>query len=413
MCESRSQRCYIAVIIKQTMMKCAIVLALAITTTLAAPSDVKNPLEQLAIGNKQLTSNLYKEILKTKNGSIIFSPFSAETVLALTSEGAKGETRSELVSALHLPESQETIQQGFKELLPQLKINNKDAVLASANKIYVANGIKLEDDFKKTAESIYASGIEQVDFSNSAKAANIINQWVESQTNNKIKDLLKPEYINSDTVMALINALYLSAKWSTAFKNFNTVTDKFYRTASEQIDQATMTMTEVFKHYKNEELDTQFLEIPFKTNGLVFSVALPNKKDGIAALENNIEKVFEPQPYTDVPVELKLPKFTVETDLNLKNILQSLGVQKIFNFDADLSGLAKDVKELRVSEVIQKAFIKVAESGVEAAASTAVFVATKSARFFIEDPIEFFADHPFVYFIKYNNVILFAGKYSP
>ncbi|XP_072391490.1 antichymotrypsin-2-like [Diabrotica undecimpunctata] len=395
------------------MMKPVIILALIISTTLAAPSDVESPLQQLAIGNQQLTSNVYKEILKTRNGSIIFSPLSVETVLALTSEGAKGDTRSEIVSALHLPESQKTIQQGFKELLPQLKINNKNAILASANKIYVANGINLEDDFKKTAESIYLSGLEQVDFSKSAQAANIINQWVENQTNKKIKDLIKPEYLNSDTMMTLINTLYLSAKWSTTFKDYNTVTDKFYRTPSEQIDQPTMTMTEVFRHYENKGLDTQFLEIPFKSDGLVFSVALPNKKDGIAALENNIEKVFEPQPYTHVPVHLKLPKFTVETELNLKNILQSLGVQKIFNSDAELSGLAKNAKELRVSEVIQKAFIKVAESGVEAAAATAVLVVTKSARFFLEDPIQFFADHPFVYFIKYNNVILFAGKYSP
>ena len=394
-------------------MKRAIILALAIATTLAAPSDVQGPLQQLAIGNQQLTSNVYKEILKTKNGSIIFSPFSAETVLALTSEGAKGDTRSQLISALHLPESQETIQQGFKELLPQLNINNEYAVLASANKIYVANGIKLEDDFKKTAESIYASGLEQVDFSNSAKAANIINQWVESQTNKKIKDLIKPEYITSDTIMALINALYLSAEWSTVFQDYNTVTDKFYITASEQIDQPTMAMTEIFKYSENKDLDTQFLEIPFKANGLVFSVALPNKKDGIAALENNIEKVFEPQQYTHKPVHLRLPKFTVETELNLKTILKSLGVQKLFNFDADLSGLAKNAKELRVSEVIQKAFIKVGESGVEAAAATAVLVETRSGRFFIENPIKFFADHPFVYFIKYNNVILFAGKYSP
>ncbi|XP_072391491.1 antichymotrypsin-2-like [Diabrotica undecimpunctata] len=394
-------------------MKLAIILALATSTTLVAPSDVQSPIEQLAIGNQQLTSNVYKEILKTNNGSIIFSPFSAETVLALTSEGAKGDTRTELIAALHLPESQETIQEGFKELLLQLKINNNYAVLASANKIYVANGINLEDDFKKTAESVYASGIEQIDFSNSAKAANIINQWVESQTNKKIKDLIKPEYINNSTVMTLINALYLSAEWYTRFSYYNTITDKFYTTDSKQIDHPTMVITDIFKHYENKELDTQFLEIPFESHGLVFCIALPNKKDGIAALENKIEKVFEPQPYTDMPVHLRLPKFTVETELNLKSILQSLGIQKIFKFDADLAGLAKNDKNLHVSEVIQKAFIQVAENGVEAAAATAFEYKLFSGHIFSQDPIKFFADHPFVYFIKYNNVILFAGKYSP
>uniref|UniRef100_A0A6P7H0J6 Antichymotrypsin-2-like n=1 Tax=Diabrotica virgifera virgifera TaxID=50390 RepID=A0A6P7H0J6_DIAVI len=394
-------------------MKRAIILAFAITTALAAISDAQSPIEQLAFANQKLTSNVYKEILKTKNGSIIFSPFSAETVLALTSEGAKGDTRSELLSALHLPESHETIQQGFRELLPQLKINNRVAVLASANKIYVAKGVKLEDDFKKTAESIYASGLDQVDFLDSAKAANIINQWVESQTNKKIKNIIKPEHITGDTKMALINALYLSAEWSAVFPYYNTVIDKFYKTASEQIDQQTMAITEVFKHSENKELDTQFLEIPFQSNGLTFSVALPNKKDGISALENNIEKVFEPQPYTEVSVYLRLPKFTVETELNLKTILQSLGVRKIFKFDAELSGLAKNAKELYVSEVIQKAFIKVAESGVEAAAVTALLQDKIFGGYFPRDSIKFFADHPFIYFIKYNSVILFAGKYSP
>jgi len=390
-------------------MKCVILPLLFLCSALAAPSDVQTPLQLLSVGNRQFTAAVYREILKASKGNLIFSPFSAETVLALTSEGAKGETRKELIDALHLPESQDQIQKAFKEILPKLKLDTRNVKLLAANKIYVADNVKLEDNFKGIAVSTYESDVTNVDFKKGADAANEINQWVEKQTNQKIKDLIKSDQLTGDTAMILVNALYLSAKWSIPFKEGLTKNEKFYKTADETLELPTMNNVDFYNYYKNNETNVQFLEMQYKSEGLSMVVALP-EREGLTALESNLEKVFEPKSWTRVVVDVKLPKFTINSQIKFVNILKSLGAKKMFGTEADLTGMSSTHKNLHVSDVVQKAFISVSESGTEAAAATAVAVESRAGRI-IRPPIEtFHADHPFIYVIKYHDIILFAGK---
>lgn len=79
-------------------------------------------------------------------------------MLALTNEGAKGETAVELATGLSLPDTKEKTQRAIKSLLPNLKRNGEDLKLLSANKIYTDKDLKLEDDFKTIAATVYESG---------------------------------------------------------------------------------------------------------------------------------------------------------------------------------------------------------------------------------------------------------------
>lgn len=106
-------------------------------------------------------------------------------------------------------------------------------------------------------------GAENIDFA-SATAASIINQWVEAKTNNKIRNLIGPMDLHSDTKLVLVNTLYFKGEWENDFKSFQTRQDNFYRSKEyvKKIDM--MQQTESFKYYENEKLNTKFIELPYK-----------------------------------------------------------------------------------------------------------------------------------------------------
>ncbi|CAH1108019.1 unnamed protein product [Psylliodes chrysocephalus] len=390
-------------------MKCAIILLVCACAVWAAPTEEDN-LQALAVGNRQFAASVYKEILKTNQGNLIYSPFSAQVVLALLSAGANGPSHDEIVTGVSLPSSQEKIQKAFKEFLPKLKSDTEKLKLLSANKVYVGQDVKLEPSFQKIAVEIYDSSAENVDFSKNEVAAAHINEWVESQTNHKIQNLVDKDSLSSDTALVLVNALYMSAKWSSTFSEYATRPEKFYKTAKDTVDVPTMSQINHFNYYDNTELGAQFLELPYEADGLSMVIVLPHEKEGLKALESNVEKLFAPQPLKRERVDVKLPKFQIDSEIKFVEILKSLGVKKIFEEDADLKGLSANKKRLYVSEVIQKAFINVTESGTEAAAATAGMIEDRIAlRPRPSVPKIFHADHPFTYYIQTNGIVLFGG----
>ncbi|KAJ8945652.1 hypothetical protein NQ318_012370 [Aromia moschata] len=370
--------------------------------------------QEFVTGNHKFTAAIYKEIIKKEKGNIIVSPLSAETVLALTNEGARGETSREFVTGLSLPSSNEKIQKAFKTFLPKLKRSEDDLKLLSANKIYVGKDVKLVDSFRDIATTIYDSGVDNVNFAENVQAAQTINGWVEDNTNDKIKNLIAPDSISDDTKMVLVNALYFSGKWVSRFEDYETTKKKFYKSKADTVDVDTMHQVEYLNYYENPALKAKFLELPYQGADITMVIVLPDEIEGLGALEQNIEQVLEPQPFTKERVDVDLPKFTIETEIKFVPILKSLGIQRIFSDSADLSGLSSTHKDLYVSDVIQKAFINVTETGTEAAAATAVGIALLSAPILGSGGYIFRADHPFIYYIRENRSggLLFVGRYN-
>ncbi|XP_057662754.1 antichymotrypsin-2-like [Diorhabda carinulata] len=394
-------------------MKFTLVTLLFFGAAFADPPNLDESIETLATGNRLFNTAVYKETLKTNKGNIIFSPFSAATVLSLASEGAKNVTKSELIEALHLSAESEKNQEAFKQLLPKLSIQTPYVSLLSANKIYADDGVTLEDAFKKIAVNIYRSDVENVKFAENIEAAIRINRWVEDQTRRKIKNLIESDEINADTVLVLVNALYLRADWFHPFTKSSTHPQKFYRTTSDFKEVDMMHNVALFGYYENTELNTRFINLRFKYEGLSMVIALHNEIEGITTLQDNLEEVFKSQPWKPEFVDLKLPKFSISSSINFVNILRALGVEKIFDeAQADLSGLSTNRKNLYVSNVIQKAFINVTEIGSEAAAASAIMIQTRSGHMIGPNRKIFHADHPFIFYIKYHDVILFTGRYT-
>lgn len=262
-------------------------------------------------------------MLKENGGNFLISPFSIQTVLALTQSGAKDETASEICQSLHLPNSTQATESLYSSILPTLK-GNENYALHTANKIYVQNSFPLKEDFKKVASDIYSAGIENVDFSQKIEAADTINNWVENQTESKIHNLIDPKTLGDDIRVILINALYFKGKWVYPFEPLLTSKKDFYKTAKDVIQVDTMQNTDLYNYYESSELNAKFLELPYQGDDVSMVIVLPNEKEGLAALENQIEKVFAAPKFTQERVSVSLPKFTVENKIQLKKILKNV-----------------------------------------------------------------------------------------
>ena len=104
-----------------------------------------------------------------------------------------------------------------------------------------------------------------------------------------------------------------------------------------------------------------------------------------------------------------MPKFTFSTELDLGNLLRSLGMTGAFDpGHADFSGIDGRL-DLFISSILHKAFISVDEKGTEAAAATAVIIGTTS---FPVSQVTLTVDHPFLFLIRdrLTGLVLFLGK---
>ncbi|XP_031334673.1 antichymotrypsin-2-like isoform X2 [Photinus pyralis] len=370
-------------------------------------------LKEFSDGNRIFSANVYKEMKKTNSGNFLVCPLSVDVVLALVHAGARGETAKQLSAGLQLPEDHQKVQAIFKELSPKLR-GNEHYTLSSANKVYLAEGFKVSDEFNSVAVNVFQSEIENINFAQSKASANEMNKWVEEKTHDKIKNLIKEDDLSEDTIAVLINALYFKGSWVKQFSEYGTRKQPFYVTKENQVDVDMMEITEFYNYYEDSTLNAKFLEMPYKGEDISMTFVLPNDVDGLGALEDKIEAALATPKYTNERVHVQLPKFKIESTIQFIPILQKLGVKDLFENNADLSGIGANKQNLTVTKVIQKAFIEVEEKGTTAAAATAVVAVLTSIQLSPKKLLEFEANRPFLFYLTHRklNTLVFMGRVS-
>ncbi|RZB40088.1 Serpin domain containing protein, partial [Asbolus verrucosus] len=198
------------------------------------------------------------------------------------------------------------------------------------------------------------------------------------------------------------------------FPLVDTTKRDFYKSATDVVQVDTMFFSSdlqyKFNYFDCGKLNAQFLELLFEGEDASMVIILPHEKEGLAALENQIESVFSPREYCQRIINISLPKFKIESQIHFKGILLNLGVSKAFDEkQADLSGIAGGKGDLIIDNIVQKTFIDVSEDGVEAAAATDGLIAIPISLISGSIP-DFIADHPFIFYIKVKGIIAFAGR---
>lgn len=360
---------------------------------------------------------LHSQLTKDKpRENLFYSPTSICIALAMTYAGAKGNTAKEVEQAMDW-KSPETVHEMMKKLQESLLPSSGTAgiELNLANRLWAQKGFSILKEFTEILKSCYQAEMGTEDFeSKTEEARRAINLWVEEKTNSKIKDLLKEDVLTSDTRLVLTNAVYFKGFWQNQFVEASTRDWDFKTSKTETTKIKLMNKTAQFMYGKNKSLSCQVLKLPYKHQKMAMMILLPDKEDGLAKLEEkvNADQLRECDQITrKQKVIVSLPKFKIDCQFNLENVLQQLGICDLFAQNADLSGITGD-KDLFVSAVVHQAFVDVNEEGTEAAAATAVVMSRKKCAGPVERPPHFLADHPFLFVIQHceSGVIVFVGR---
>ena len=175
---------------------------------------------------EKFSKSLYGVIKRGEEGNILFSPYSVAAVLAMLSEGARGDTLDMMRRTMNLLKA-ETLRAGYKDIIPTLS-TNENFTLDTANTAFVMKEFQVQEEFKTSLQEIYQADMSSVDFADNEKAARTINDWVKSETREKITDLIPAKSLNALTRLVLVNAVYFKADWETQFRKDRTALRGFW-----------------------------------------------------------------------------------------------------------------------------------------------------------------------------------------
>ncbi|CAM9344960.1 unnamed protein product, partial [Lampetra planeri] len=283
--------------------------------------------------------------------NIIFSPLSVAVALGMVELGSRGASLEEIRQAV-----------GFSHLLPGVEfalLQNLTAALSDddshdvvrfANSLFLQEGVTFNPEFLHLMRKYFKANVETVDFSESAAVAEHINSWVENHTESE-------------------------GSWKNQFRPENTRTFSFSKDDGSEVQ--TQMMYQQGDFYYGEFSDGsqeaggvyQVLDMPYEGEDMSMMIVLPRQEVPLASLEPIIKAPLLEEWANNVKrqkVEVYLPRFKVEHKMDLRNILQELGIKSIFNTNADLSAMTDD-RDLYVGKAVQKAYLEVTEEGAEGA----------------------------------------------
>ena len=372
-------------------------------------------IKEVANANNKFAFDFYKQLTK-ESGNIFFSPYSISSALAMTYEGANGETAQEIKQVLHFPET-EILRSNSASIYNTINKKEKKYELRTGNALWAQEDFTFLEEYFTTVENYYGGKAVNLDFVNETELSrNTINTFIEEQTNNRIKKLLPQGSLGADTRLVLTNAIYFKGNWKIEFDKSDTKERDFKTpTGTKQVPIMFMApKSELkFNYFENQEL--QMLELPYKDEELSMVILLPKEEQGLSSLEESLtfetfDRWQKGMSYRKIS-EIYLPKFEFNYAKELYKDFNAMGMVLAFDLiDADFSKMT-DFPDLYISQIYHQAFVKVDEKGTEAAAATAVVMSDRSVSE-SGSKIIFKADHPFMFLIKENSTgtILFMGR---
>ena len=380
----------------------------------------KEAVEAVANANNNFGNELFK-ILAKPDQNLIMSSYSVSSVLNMILSGAEGRTASQIKQGLTIKDF-DVVKNGFKDVLTLLK-TNESFTLNAANRIYYSDDNFLDKSYIQSTKEFFLAEPISMNFGQPEQSRTKINQWVEEQTNQKIQELIAPGTL-VDAQLVLVNAIYFKGDWQFKFNKTKTQKGDFHVSPTQTVQTDMMFSSGTYGVLRgiNDLKGADALDMPYKGKRLSMIFLLPNIGHSLSYespsyrslndLEEAMSKVTDLNSILKFEqksaVEVTLPRFKLESELDLDEPLKQLGMTDMFESKADFSGMTGSTNTgLYVSKVLQKAFVEVNEEGTEAAAATFAKFTTRIAH----SRPEFTCNRPFMFLIRDNltGMILFSG----
>ena len=349
--------------------------------------------------------NFYQQIGSSEAGNIFFSPYSIFTAFSMAYEGARGNTAIEMQNVLNILQNNSATLGSFGRVYNLLNQKQDGYTISTANAFWAHQDYSFLKEYLSLLENFYMAEANELDFAKNVEAAETINNWIEEQTNDKIKDMIQPDMLSALTKLVLTNAIYFKGLWANPFDPDDTYETDFKLTSSETVG-VDMMMDDSFYNYTETE-DLQIIKLNYQGNDLSMVIVLP-KENNITIAESamNYENLSKwRNGFYEMEIDVLIPKFKIEKKYSLKSILAEMGIIDAFTGAANFSGM-DGTDDLFIGKAIHQSYVEVNEEGTEAAAATGIIMVLKAL------PYQFKADHPFVFLIQHEETgaVLFMGR---
>ncbi|MDD4777422.1 MAG: serpin family protein [Fermentimonas sp.] len=353
-------------------------------------------------------ANVFNEEAADLDENFMVSPLSLSMALAMTWNGADGETKAAMQKVLRLEGyTDQEVNEYYKKLREALLKTDPSTKLAIANSIWTNKNVEIKKDFISLNQEYFNSTVESVDFTD-VNTVKRMNQWAADNTNNLINHVL--DKTNPMALMYLMNALYFKGIWTSEFDPKNTSGKPFYYENGELKSVDMMHQKSNFNYNENQLM--QIVEMPYGNQAFSMLVLLPKEGKKIADITSDLQNSDSwsklKSGLRSREVDLFLPKFKTEYSRQLNDALINMGMGIAFDPEsADFSRMS-DVDAF-ISFVKQFTYISTDEVGTEAAAVTVIGVEVTSYQ--PGKTVTFNANKPFIYIIQENSTgsILFMG----
>jgi len=367
---------------------------------------------RLVSANTTFGFKLFAEAAKQDAGKNIFiSPSSVGLALAMTYNGAVGETKQGMERALEIHGmSHLELNRAYAQLKAALEGADPKVQLNIANSLWGRKGISFNPDFIQRNKQFYGADVTALDF-NDPSAPATINSWVAEKTKGKIDKIV--DRIDAQAILFLINAIYFKGTWAAEFDKAKTREDQFTTGGGNQKRHPMMHQSGKYRYYENK--DFQAVNLPYGGGRVSMYIFLPAQRAGLDALQRSLTAANWDtwmKEFAETQGEIALPRFKVEYEIELNDALKALGIGIAFDPNrADFSGIVQGSVKAFISGVKHKTFAEVNEEGTEAAAVTSVEMRATSAMR-PEKTFRMIVDHPFFCAIRDNKTgtLLFMGS---
>ncbi len=347
--------------------------------------------------------------LEDKKQNLIYSPLSIKYALKMLSDGANGNTKTQITN-----------------LIGNTTLNKYENI---ADKLSLANSVFIRDTYSQNVKDTYLQLLKQYNTEvkfDAFKDSKNINQWISSKTFGQIKEVIQDSEVqNDDNKMFLINALAIDMNWENPFDAKHTSGDTFYLNDGSTMEATMMnqeTSLDTVSYYKDNTVTAFSMDLEKYDNGQMEFIAImpeENLSNYISKFNetslSNITSKLIPTSQTSYGVDLYVPRFSFNYDLALKSDLIKLGITDAFSVDAaDFSNMSTE--PLYVSNALHKANIDFTEKGVKAAAVTVMYMTAGAALPDPNRPVEVKINKPFMYIVREKTTgdIWFVGTvYEP